>query len=395
MLPFLIPRLYRPLMLEAWHLTNTDIGAAFSAYGFAAMLSYILGGPTADKYQPRLLMTTSLVATALGGLILLLFPSRFTFISVYFFFGISTIFLMWGALIKVTHITGGEENRSLAMGALDSGRGLAAAVMSSALVFIISLFYGQEQLASNTVNGLNIIYYTVIVFTLFISLGVWYTLKNHQDIEQEIKQKWDISKALQIVKSYKIWLLSTIILSSYCGYKGIDNYSIYLVDVHQHSLASSSLFTSIIFWLRPITALLAGVIADRVHTKIRAGRFIILFALLLMGALFQLLLALNIFTNFNYIFGIILCSATFAYALRSIYFSIFGDLKINDNLIGTTVGIVSFVGFLPDMFFGIITGHMIDSNPGPVGYTHTFLFTASFLLIGAIASFLLYRKQKF
>jgi len=31
MLPFMIPRLYRPLMLEAWGLTNTDLGAAFAA----------------------------------------------------------------------------------------------------------------------------------------------------------------------------------------------------------------------------------------------------------------------------------------------------------------------------------------------------------------------------
>ena len=64
MLPFLIPRLYRPLMLEARNITNTDIGTAFSAYGFSAMISYMVGGPLADKYSPRLLMAISLLVTS-------------------------------------------------------------------------------------------------------------------------------------------------------------------------------------------------------------------------------------------------------------------------------------------------------------------------------------------
>src|SRR5258705_254260 len=98
--PFVIPRLYRPLMLEAWGLTNTDFGTAFAAYGIAAMLSYLLGGPLADKYHPRLLISLSLVATALGGISLVLFPSKAHLIATYTFFGVSTILLLWGALIK-------------------------------------------------------------------------------------------------------------------------------------------------------------------------------------------------------------------------------------------------------------------------------------------------------
>jgi MFS family permease len=105
---------------------------------------------------------------------------------------------------------------------------------------------------------------------------------------------------------------------------------------------------------------------------------------------FQLLLAFTGLTSFYYGFAVVLFSAAFAYALRAIYFSVFGDLKIKNYLVGTTVGIVSFVGFLPDVFFGFITGRIIDSYPGELGFKYTFIFTAACLFVGALACYLLY-----
>src|ERR1700733_12792887 len=96
MLPFMIPRLFRPLMLEAWGVTNTDFGTAFAAYGVLAMVSYLLGGPFADRYHPRILISISLIMTALGGLYLTHPPSANGLILIYGFFGVSTAFLMWG-----------------------------------------------------------------------------------------------------------------------------------------------------------------------------------------------------------------------------------------------------------------------------------------------------------
>ena len=118
MLPFLIPRLLRPLIIESWGISNTNIGLAFSAYGFSALVSYFIGGPLADKYKPKVLISLSLVLTALGGVALVLNPTPFMFIACYFYFGISTILLMWGALIKVTHLIGGSSRRASAMGFL-------------------------------------------------------------------------------------------------------------------------------------------------------------------------------------------------------------------------------------------------------------------------------------
>lgn len=389
MIPFLIPRLYRPLMLEAWHLTNTDIGTAFSAYGISAMFSYILGGNLADKYSPRYLMTISLFMTALGSIYLLFFPSRSALIFLYFFFGISTIFLMWGALIKVTHMIGGEEHRSTAMGILDSGRGLSAAIMSSFLVLIVSLFFSGNPLLEEKETVLKAIYLATIIFTILISAVLWWSLREFEVGDENDIDKWNINKTFEVLKDIRVWLLGIIILSAYCGYKSIDNYSIYLVDVQEKSLESSSMFTSLIFWLRPISALIAGVMADKLQQKFKEGRLFSIFVLLFLGCLLQLMLAFEVMTHFSWIFGVILFSAAFAYALRSIYFSIFGDMKVKNSLIGTTVGVVSFVGFLPDMFFGVVTGKLIDTYPGKLGHSYSFIFNAVVLCLGATAALLL------
>ena len=381
MLPFLVPRLLRPLMLESWQMDNTTIGLAFSAYGFSSIISYFFGGPLADKYSPRILISLSLLITAIGGLALLNSPSAFVFVATYFFFGISTILLMWGALIKVTHIIGGDSLRASAMGFLDSGRGFVAALVSTLLVSILG-----NITHFSTQNQLQAVYLTTIAITGFVSILVWFSLKNFKANEKIRAHQWSLDKAKIVIKDKNVWLLGLIVLSSYCGYKNIDNYALYLVDVQKTSLEQSSFFTSIIFWLRPISALLAGLLADKIAIRVIGGRFLFLSLLLALGAITQFLLTLNFGPSFNLIFTTILFSSAFAYSLRAIYFAVFGELNIPENVVGTTVGIVSLVGFMPDFFFGIVTGYLIDNYPGKQGFEYVFSLTALFLLIGGIAA---------
>ena len=51
-LPFVLPRIFRPTVLEVFLLDNVQLGLCFSIYGIIAMISYPLGGPLADKFPP-------------------------------------------------------------------------------------------------------------------------------------------------------------------------------------------------------------------------------------------------------------------------------------------------------------------------------------------------------
>ena len=129
-LPFHVTRFFRPTFLEVFDVSQTQLGDLFAVYGIAAMLSYFPGGPLADKFSARSLLSMSLFATAFGGLYLATFPGTVQLAVLYGFWGVTTIFLFWGALIRATREWGGHLAQGTAFGILDGGRGLVAAMFS-------------------------------------------------------------------------------------------------------------------------------------------------------------------------------------------------------------------------------------------------------------------------
>ena len=73
-LPFVLPRVFRPTILEVFGITNYELGTAFAVYGFVAMFAYAIGGPHADFFGPRKLLDIALIATSLGAVLLWRIP---------------------------------------------------------------------------------------------------------------------------------------------------------------------------------------------------------------------------------------------------------------------------------------------------------------------------------
>jgi MFS family permease len=66
-LPFVLPRIFRPTYLDVFELTNFELGSCFSIYGTVALLSYLYGGAIADKFSPRKLIAGSLLIPHWGA----------------------------------------------------------------------------------------------------------------------------------------------------------------------------------------------------------------------------------------------------------------------------------------------------------------------------------------
>ena len=120
-LPFHTARFFRPTLLEVFNFTNTQLGDLFAIYGITAMVSYFPGGALADRFPARSLLTASLFATGVGGLFMAAIPPAMPMGLLYGFWGITTIFLFWGALIRATREWGGESTQGLAFGILEGG----------------------------------------------------------------------------------------------------------------------------------------------------------------------------------------------------------------------------------------------------------------------------------
>ena len=74
------------------------------------------------------------------------------------------------------------------------------------------------------------------------------------------------------------------------------------------------------------------------------------------------------------------------YGLRAIYFAVMDKGNIPLIYTGTAVGLISIIGYAPDIFSGPLTGYFLDEYPGIEGYQYVFSVLALFSCIGACAS---------
>jgi sugar phosphate permease len=108
LLPFHTTRFFRPTLLEAYGLSNTQLGDVFAVYGVMAMIAYFPGGALADRFSARSLLTVSMIATAAGGLYMATYPGPVGMAALFGYWGITTILLFWAALIRATREWGGH-----------------------------------------------------------------------------------------------------------------------------------------------------------------------------------------------------------------------------------------------------------------------------------------------
>jgi len=65
-------------------------------------------------------------------------------------------------------------------------------------------------------------------------------------------------------------------------------------------------------------------------------------------------------------------------------------------LTGTAVGVISLIGYIPDIFIGPVTGYLIENSPCISGYQHVFWMLALFPFTGGATwvYHLFYGKEK-
>ena len=187
-----------------------------------------------------------------------------------------------------------------------------------------------------------------------------------------------------------VWLQSLIVLSAYVGFKGFDNFSLYAVDVYGYDEMEAAMLITLGSWVRPIAALTIGILADRFDVvKMLSICFLILlladlhFAFVTPDITLAWVLMLN---------AVLTCIAIFG--LRGLYFAVFENTKVSYSMAGTAVGVVSVIGFLPDVFVLFVAGLFIEGSPGLAGHQHFFAFLAFFACIGLVSSMLLMRHVK-
>lgn len=396
-LPFHVTRFFRPTVLEVFGLSNTELGTAQAMYGIIAMLAYFPGGPLADRFSARKLLALSLWSTAAGGLYMATMPGYRGAILLWGFFGITTILLFWAALIRATRDWGGTDEQGRAFGLLEGGRGMLAAVLATMGAALFSFMFPEGYASASfedKKHALSLIIYGYTLVTAGTGVYVWFVLSDGHPSGQPGLTKWKPKSEstwahiMRVLRMPAVWLTSIIVVCAYVGYKGFDNYSLYAVEGFGMSEVEAAGIVAIGAWMRPVAALAAGLLGDR---YVVSRMTVVCFAVMLVSQLFFAIhtpqpgvvwvLLSNILIGSSAIFGV-----------RSLYYALFEESKVPPAVTGTAVGLVSVLGYTPDIFVSYTGGVLLDNSPGLAGHQHYFFFLAAFAAIGLVVSFILMRR---
>ena len=387
LLPYVLSRIFRPTVLKVFQIDNVELGLCFSSYGIVAIFSYILGGPIADKYSPRKLMSLSLILTALGGLVYAQFPAFYGLKLLYGYWGFTTVFLFWSPMIKAARFWGGSSSQVKAFGLLEGGRGLVGAFIATLGVLVFDHFMiSTDSQTPDLVDNKNAFRYVILLsssIVAIVGLLVWKFMKVDQEIEKSVVMKEiSLKKIKKVLVLPSIWLLMVIVMCAYVGYKITDVFSLYTFDVMLYDQVESAEIATFLLYLRPMIAISIAFFAGKWRNT---SMLVIGFAISFLGSLIFSLGIISYSKTLLFLCSIFIL-AIGVYSLRALYFSIMEKGEIPLLLTGTAVGVVSLIGYTPDIFIGPLMGYFLDEYPGALGHQCVFALLAVFSLVGFLAA---------
>jgi sugar phosphate permease len=392
-LPFHVVRFFRPTVLEVFQISNTQIGQVQATYGIVAMLSYFLGGPLADRFEARNLLIVALFATGLGGLYFAQIPDLQGLYYLYAFWGCSTILLFWSALIKATREWGGTQQQGKAFGFLEAGRGLFAAILVSVAIAILSISLPSELdslVSGERRQAMKHIIYLYVGATLIAGIFVALFIPAKSGAEKPGQSAFMLRHRMRRVFSNPlIWPQMLIVVSAYVAYKGVDNYVLYAVQGYGLNEIEGATIGGLSSWVRPIAAVLAGLLADRY----RPSKIVIAsFGVLIIGYSVFTFIEPNPGLYWVLVTNVVITSFA-VYALHAIYFALVAESNIPLAVTGTAIGVISVIGFTPDIFVAPALGWLLDNNASIAGHQKVFAALAAFAIAGFVSGGFFIRRH--
>lgn len=377
MLPYM-RKSFQTSMEATFELTSFQIGTLNALFGILALACYLPGGWLADRFSARRMLTISLLGTGLGGLYMASVPGYTGLLVVHAFWGVFSILTFWAALIKATRLWSGASEQGRAFGILDGGRGLVGAGLASiaALCFALS---------ASTESGLIAVIQVYSAASLLAGVAVWFvvpddheTIAGHEPANSGLHVFDSIGRTLRIPE---VWLIAVVIFCAYFAFLGTYEFPAYAERGFDKSKEFGAWLGAFRDWLRPVAAVLAGVIADRVTASRAIGAC---FVVLIVS--YASLWALPPDQAAIAILGTqVAATALAVFALRGIYFALLEESGIPLNLTGIAVGTISMLAYTPDIFAPLLAGWLVDNSPGMLGYRRYFGVLALSAAVGLVA----------
>lgn len=373
---------YDPLM-QAIGCSNADLGMMVSMYGIAAVVCYLPSGIVADKFRMRTLATVGFVGTAALTFVYAALPSLVVCYIIFLGMGVTSILIWWGTRYKVIRLCCEENEYSQKIGISYSIYGLAGLVVGLVNTAIVASF-------ADAVTGVRVM--IVFLGAILLIMGVLsYILI--PDFKGEISQNSGLFDLKDAVEAFKwpgvIWAALTMFFV-YSVYQGATYTTPYMTQ----AFGADDTLVNVIGLIRTYgIGLLAGPVVGWLATKIKsASKAMVICFLLSIGLLIGFIImpttaGVAVVASMVVLFGFT------TYGAFSIGSSPLSEIKMPMRIFGTATGLLSVIGFMPDMFIHAWYGSMIDAK-GLDAYPQIFGIETALAVIGIFCLAMLLRTVK-
>lgn len=374
-------QLFKTSLLDAFSLTESQLGNLSSMYAITSIICYIPGGWIADRVAPRILVIIALFASAATYAWWATIPSYQELLIIHALWGVIGVGVLWAAMFKHIRLLAGGDEQGRMFGTLEGGRGLFEAILLTVATFVFSLF------ATRQLGMVNVI----VIYTVFAAvLGIVMLFMKDADREPSStgSEKIHISDLLLIVKQPTIWLLCIILAAVYhVFWATIEFPSFAETGGFAMPLAAATALGATKLWMRPFGGVFAGMLGDRI------GNVRVMEWLFLASIVCCLYLALMPTTPdiawtlwvFIFPFGLL------AYGLRGVFWALLYECPVPARALGTAIGFISIMGYSSDGYIPQVSAYLHTNYETGTAYQLFFTYVAIAATIGLAASWLLRR----
>lgn len=374
---------YQETILEVFNMSAGQLNTIFTALGFACLIGYFPSGMLCDKFSAKNLLAISLLITGIGGFWFAQVPSYTQVIMIFVMWGFSSVLTFWGAHLKVTQMLAGEGEEGRFFGILDAGKGLVEAVLASIAVAIFSATLGGSADAQMTREALVAVIYMYSIVLVVVSALIFIFVKEVEveGAETNGDDKINFAEIGKVIKNKYVILQGVILFAGYVVFWTNYYYSGHL----QGSLGinpdvAASIMVGVL-WMRPIGGVVGGFLADKI------GKAFTLGLSLTGGCIGLLVLCLTPVDSPAMVFGgIIIITGLTLYMIRGTYWSLLGEAGINPAIMGTAIGIVSLIGYLPDIILPTMNTYLYSTFDSLTADRTYFLISMGVGIVGIIGT---------
>ncbi|MDC1513093.1 MFS transporter [Porticoccaceae bacterium] len=378
-------------ILEAFNISQTQLRYCSSILGVIFMITYVPSGWLADRFSSRKLLAYSLLATGLLGLWFSSMPSYGSLLIIYGAWGLATGLTFWSAHIKLVAMLAKRDQQGRFFGILDGGRGLVEALLATIAIALFA--YALSQEAGSAVLALKQVIY-LYVGVLLVMAPLIYWLLDDAEADNELaksdhSEKSSFKNDIMVVLTHReIWLCAICIACGYQLFYATYSFSAYLQQNFGLTAVMVGTITVAKLWMRPIGGIAAGFIGDWSSPEK---------VLSILLALASLSLAMMAFLPASaaalFMLAVVLLIGLLTYAVRGLYWATLGGCNVPNKIKGLAIGIISMIGYFPEVYLPLLSASLIEQYPGGLGYKIYYLILSIFGLFGAYAAYLLARPK--